>query len=433
MNDDDRLEALTRRMAATRPVLDDVTRARVASRLAEAIAAPPAPPARARRWIGVAALAGVAAAAALAVVAARAMQAPEPVVAAAGAPAAPPVVAPPAPVPPIAVGPAVTAPAPAPDPANAPRVPAAPGSSSHERAWVAPENTVTVSIGSAPTGAIVFGPGWVERRRDGLVADASGVVVDLPAGGAPIEVRFRTATIRVTSAAFGVAGTPPRVAVMRGEVVVECERTLQTVHAGEVAECPASRDAVAARAPAPAPAPPAPAVAPVAPVAVDAAPPPETARPALIDGLYARAEVHMRAGEIRAASALLEEVAAQPAAGLQGALALLDLARLAAQDGAPGRALAYLDRLGAAPSRDVVADPAAHLRCEVELALGRVSAAACLEHYLRDFPAGVRRADAQARLTAWYEARGRCADARRVASLTTPAGALRRCPVPPAR
>jgi hypothetical protein len=119
--------------------------------------------------------------------------------------------------------------------------------------------------------------------------------------------------------------------------------------------------------------------------------------PPAVDDLYARAEASMRAGDTPTATDLLEQVAASPGAGQQGALALLDLARLALQAGDAHRALGYLSRLAAAPSRDVVADPAAYLRCEAELALGRASAGACLEAYLRDFPGGVRRADAEAR------------------------------------
>jgi hypothetical protein len=393
MNDEDRLEALTRRLAATRPVLDDMTRARVASRLAEAIAAPPpAPPAR--RWARIAAVAGAAAAAATAVYVSRALTVTElgvlPTIALPTPPSAPAVE-------PAAAVAAVIAPVAPETPAPAPR------RAPLGRSWVASAETVTVSIGHAPAGAIVFGPGWVERTRTGLAADASGLVLDLPAGGAPIEVRFRTAKIRVTSASFGVAGNPPRVAVMRGEVIVECAGSLRTVQEGQVTECthPARTARPAATPPTPA------AVARPDPVpavpAHDVPPAAVAAPPVAVDDLYARAEVHMRAGETRAATALLETVAASPDAGLQGALALLDLARLAVQAGDTPRGLGYLDRLAAAPSRAVVAEPAAFLRCEAELALGRASAGSCLEAYLRDFPDGVRRADAQARLAAWRD------------------------------
>jgi hypothetical protein len=394
MNDEERLAALTRRLAATRPVLDDMTRARVASRLAEAIAAP-APAPRARRWARIAAVACTAAAIAIAVYVSRALTVTElgvlPTIALPTPPPAPPtapVVEPAAPV--AAVIAPVGPEAPAPAPRRAPQ----------GRSWVASAETVTLAIGQAPAGAIVFGPGWVERTPTGLAADASGVVLDLPAGGAPIEVRFRTAKIRVTSASFGVAGTPPRVAVMRGEVVVECAGSLRTVQAGQVTECSDSARTARPGAPPPTPA----AIArpgPVPAVPAHDVPPAAVAEPpGAVDDLYARAEAHMRAGETRAATALLETVAASPDAGLQGALALLDLARLAMQAGGAHRALGYLDRLSAAPSRGVVADPAAYLRCEAELALRRASAGACLQAYLRDFPGGVRRADAGAQLAA---------------------------------
>jgi hypothetical protein len=373
----DRLDALMRELAATRPVLDDLTRARVAARLAEQIAARPAP--RRRRWPAVAVVATVAtAAAALALVVGRPAPAPLPVAAL---------------VAPLPTAPVATA-----------------SLASGQREEIAAEQTVTFTIDSAPAAVTVLGPGWIRRDGERMEVEAAGLVVDRPPGEPPLEIVYRGATVRIRGATFGAQSTPPRVHVIRGEVAIDCGGSRSTAVAGSVTVCPDRPPAVSA------------------PVAISQRrlPPPRRAdetlaRPSLFDpfdkgepevtdagmpDLYAEAEAKMAAGDLDGARALLEDVVAADAPAADTASALLDLARLAMVRGAPRQVPFWLDRIPA--DARAVAEPALHLRCAALLELRDPAAATCAERFLRAFPSSPRRAELATRLVEIWVARGEC-------------------------
>jgi hypothetical protein len=210
----ERLDKLVATLASTRPVLDDVARARVAAHL-EAACRTPEPtrrPMRRWRWA-----VGAAMAAAAAIVVGFALR---------------------------RGGELHT---------GAPRV-------SPMAFAELPEGTpVSVIPGASIRGELagasftLYGPGWAMRRGQRIIADAEALVVDRPGGDAPMELEVRSATIHIQHATFSVDGVHVlRVTVIRGELLLQCAgaNTAQTVTAGESATCSAPRTAAADHAPA---------------------------------------------------------------------------------------------------------------------------------------------------------------------------------------
>lgn len=192
---EERLDRLIAELARARPVLDDLTRARVAAHL-EAARAAPVPARRTTRWK--LALGG-ALAAALAITAGLALHA-------------------------------------------RPRTAALPVSPLAEL----PDGHLLATVrGASARGGVagavltLFGPGWAVRNDRRIVADAETLVVDRPGGDAALELAVRAATIRVQNAKFLVESADVvRVTVMRGEIVLRCAGdTERHVAANELASC----------------------------------------------------------------------------------------------------------------------------------------------------------------------------------------------------
>jgi len=193
---DERLDQLAAELARTRPVLDDLTRARVAAQLEAARTAPaPAPPVP-RRRIAI----GSAVAAALAITAWLALPASGPRVAASATP---------------------------------------PLTELPDGHLLATVRGTSARGGVAGAVLTLFGPGWAMRNDRRIVADAETLVVDRSAGDTPLELAVRAATIRVQSATFLVESAQMvRVTVMRGEVVLGCGGEVgRRIGANELASC----------------------------------------------------------------------------------------------------------------------------------------------------------------------------------------------------
>ncbi|HEY0478302.1 MAG TPA: hypothetical protein VGD37_12345, partial [Kofleriaceae bacterium] len=299
---DDRLDRLIAALASTTPVLDDVTRARIAANLEAARAAPPVRlPAAHRRWrIGGAA----AAAAGVALALALAWRGRAPIVAA-GATTRPPVQAAQDRAGEHAAGSStrgaertvselITV-----GSDNVTRCPCvrcgcAPSAELPEDGVLAmwkPAEFVSAGADGTAHGTVagaaitLNGPGWVRRHGATIVAEARSLVVDRTSPGAaavPLVVRIAGATIRLQSARFSADSAQVLVVrVERGEIGLRCadaepERPLV---ANQAATCPVSTDgraAVQAEVPPPVPAtvanavvqPPAPRSPPPAPATV---------------------------------------------------------------------------------------------------------------------------------------------------------------------
>jgi hypothetical protein len=216
----------------------------------------------------------------------------------------------------------------------------------------------SVQLALAGAAVTLYGPGRLSPTPDGAVVDAAGVVVDRPQGDAPWSMHYRGTRIVVAHATFTIEGSSEtRVSVIRGEIELYCPSGLQTVRSGGSAACEPVR-AVRVTPPHPPPG----ASTRAAPHAAElhapepGPPQPQAAAPQPTPGeLYAAGESALGRGELDAAQhALLAVVDADPDS-LDAAVALLDLARLAANRGDTGRALDYLTRLDRHPRRAWVA------------------------------------------------------------------------------
>jgi len=439
-----RLDELAAALGRTRPVLDDIARARIAAGIQAAHDR--RDPARHRvRRVGWLVGGALAAAVALAAVIGLRPRPAEPTVAVAPAPG---VVRLPDGVPLLA----------------------------------ARDATVIGELGQATV--TLYGRGWATHQGHRLTVEAEAFVVDRPAGNAPVEVAARGATIQVLHATFAVASSSElRVTVIRGELVLRCPgaEAASVVTAGQAARCEPAPPAPASARPAPAPPggpPPAPprvlpapappggpppatgagepspaaparrvaATAPLAPAAaasparpelpaprpvdaaVDAAsqtavptgslraiapgaaepgaPPPPPAAPA---ARYAEAE-RLMASDADAARRVLRALVADAPGAPEAAPALLDLARLAAAGGDHPAALAALDELARHPGGGALAMPAAYLRCLVTQ--GDARRRACFAAFRAQYPGSPHDADALAWLAAAAARAGDCATAQ---------------------
>jgi hypothetical protein len=239
-----------------------------------------------------------------------------------------------------------------------------------------PSTPVTVAAGEsvqlALAGAAVtlYGPGRLSPTPDGAVVDAAGMVVDRQHGDAPWAVHYRGTTIVVARATFTIeGGAHTRVSVIRGELELQCPSGPRMIRSGGSAGCEPGTEIRATPRPRPAGA--SPQVArssaeprapePIAPPPRPPAQPPAKAQVQAPADLYATAESALGRGDLDAAQhALLALVDAAPDS-LDAAVALVDLARLAANRGDTGAALGYLTRLDHHPRRAWVAAPAAQL------------------------------------------------------------------------
>jgi hypothetical protein len=452
----DRLDELVAALASTRPVLDDITRARVAAGIAAASRTPqPVRRNPRRRWM----IGGAAAAIVV-----------------------------------LAIGLALhDTSAPGPELAVAPMVVVG---ELPEGAMLAAVPGTAVQGQIAGTVVTVYGPGSATRRGSRIVVDADRLVVDRPGGDAPVELEVRTATIRVQHATFSVdSGHALRVTVIRGEIILTCadHGADQAVTAGGSAACDATRTAVgapaAARPPSPnrlvtevSPAsgavpsdmssssppptipdvrsrapravtgdaplptarttasarPPRPATTAAPPprspatpsaIAADTRPiateqttehaPPEPAEPAgspdspgqssvAPAGTAARyaAVEHLMTRDPAAARAALRALVTEAPTAPEVAPALLDLARLAAGAGDDVAAHAALDQLAAHPGAAPLAMPAMYLRCTLEQTdPGRRS---CLAGFRAAFPDSPRDAEVLSHLAAATAGTGDC-------------------------
>lgn len=135
------------------------------------------------------------------------------------------------------------------------------------------------------------------------------------------------------------------------------------------------------------------------------------AAPALgtAEDLYRAAEAAITRGERARVRSLLQTlVARHPGADLVD-VALYELGRLAFEDGDLAGARRYADQVLARDRDPVFREPAAYLRCRVDLAGGADDAAiACLSHFRRRYPRSAHDAAALALLAALHHARGRC-------------------------
>jgi hypothetical protein len=431
---EDRIDQLVAALGHTRPVLDDIARARVAA-LVEAqrrAAEPVPPPLRRRRWV-----LGAAVAAALAIVLVLRVTEQPPV----------------APIEPVVIG------------------------------GELPEGAIL----SAPAGAAVRaqiagaqvtvrGPGWATRRGSRIVAEAEALTVERSEGDDPVELEVGHATVRVLHGTVYFASKQVlRVAVARGEIVLRCpgDDADRPVIAGQSAICdpgdaavrplpvppapagdappppvpppPApARDAppppvpptVAAAAPgtrhatgadersptpqAPAPgraapvpvaeappesgsrevanaiAPPALSAEPAPPLAPHPSPALERASPPVDTAARYAAIEQLMVRDPAAARAALRALVADAPTSPETASALLDLARLAAAAADDTVARTALDQLDRHPDAAALAMPARYLRCTMEQTdPGR---RACLTGFRAAFPDSPRDAEVLARL-----------------------------------
>jgi hypothetical protein len=223
----------------------------------------------------------------------------------------------------------------------------------------------SIQLALAGAAVTLYGPGRLSPTPDGAVVDAAGMVVDRQHGDTPWSVHYRGTTIVVARATFTIeGGSHTRVSVIRGELELHCPSGLRMIRSGGSAGCEPGIEIRATPRPRPAAAPPGAVLAsrevPRAPEhsPAPAQPPAQPPNPA---ELYATAESALGRGDLDTAQhALLAVVDAAPDS-LDAAVALVDLARLAANRGDTGAALGYLTRLGHHPRRAWVAAPAAQL------------------------------------------------------------------------
>jgi hypothetical protein len=369
---EEQLDAALAALGARPAQLDEVAQARVRARLETAIVEVDLAAVRSvGRWrrVGVASGVGLAAAAAvIAVVVAARTGGPATgkTVAVAPAPAAPAraidraaSAGRTAPVAPAASGTVMSAPRPADPDRAAVDSAATPASPAATRTAVTVAAGESIQLALAGAAVTLYGPARLSPTPDGAVVDAAGMVVDRPHGDTPWSVRYRGTEIVVAHATFTIEGSSQtRVSVIRGEVELHCPSGLQTIRPGGSAAC----EPVPAVRATPHPAPPRVSSRPAPPAtephaAERALQPPAPPQPTPGD-LYTTAESALGRGDLDAArDALLAVVDAAPDS-LDAAIALVDLARLAAKRGDTRRALDYLARLDRHPRRAWVAAPA---------------------------------------------------------------------------
>ena len=212
-----RLDELVETLGRTRPVLDDIARARIAATIHAACDRAPAHRRGARtRWLG-----GIAAA--LALGAALALRA---------RPAGP------------------TAPVP----------PAAAAVRLADGIPLLATRDATVTGEFAQATVTLYGRGWATHQGNRLTVEADAFVVDRKTGDAPIEIAARGATIQLLRATFVAASASElRVTVIRGELALRCPgaETTRVVAVQQDARCEPPRTAPASpgapRGPAPSP------------------------------------------------------------------------------------------------------------------------------------------------------------------------------------
>ena len=265
--------------------------------------------------------------------------------------------------------PAVTA---VPGPAD-PGHPAAIAAGTSPSPAASPSTAVTVAAGDsiqlALAGASVtlYGPGQLSPTPEGAIVDAARLVVDRPRGDAPWSVLYRGTKVVVSHGAFTIeGGAQARFRVVRGEIELHCPSGLQTIRSGGSSACepvPEIRATPHVSAPRAAPAVAPAEAAPPAPRRAASPPPPAppTAPPPTQAELYTAAESALARGDLDAAQEALQAVIDAATDSLDAAVALVDLARLAARRGDTGAALGYLTRLDHHPRRAWVAAPAAVL------------------------------------------------------------------------
>jgi hypothetical protein len=247
---------------------------------------------------------------------------------------------------------------PAPAAGNSAAKPASPAATPITPVTVAAGESVQLALAGAAV--TLYGPGRLSPTPDGAVVDAAGMVVDRQHGDTPWSLHYRGTTIVVARATFTIeGGAHTRVSVIRGELELHCPSGLRMIRSGGSAGCEPGTEIRATprhRPPEAAP----PAAEPRAP-APSAPPPQPQPQPPAPAELYATAESALGRGDLDAAQhALLAVVDAAPDS-LDAAVALVDLARLAANRGDTGAALGYLTRLDHHPRRAWVAAPAAVL------------------------------------------------------------------------
>lgn len=342
--------------------------------------------------------------------------------------------------------------------------------------------TVTGELGQATV--TLYGRGWATHQGHRLTVEAEAFVVDQPAGDAAVEIAARGATIQVLRATFAVASSSElRVTVIRGEISLRCPgaATTSVVTAGQAARCEPLPAAPAPLLPAPGtpgglpgeppPVPPAPATpggpppatgsgeplpaaparraaatAPLSPAAAASPARPELPAPRPVDeavdaasqtaaptaslraiapgaaepgaptpppadpaARYAEAE-RLMASDADAARRALRALVADAPGATEAAPALLDLARLAAAGGDHPAALAALDELDRHPGAAALAMPAAYLRCLVTP--GDAGRRACFAAFRARYPGSPHDADALAWLAAAAARAGDCAAAQ---------------------
>jgi hypothetical protein len=225
----------------------------------------------------------------------------------------------------------------------------------------------SVQLALAGAAVTLYGPARLSPTPDGAIVDAAGMVVDRPRGDAPWSLHYRGMKIVVAHATFTLeGGSHNRVSVIRGEIELHCPSGLRTVRSGGSAACPPGTEIRATphhppATPSPRAAPPEPGPDTAEPSAPPPpAPPPQPPTPAqpTPGELYTTAESALGRGDLDAAQAALLAVVDTAPDSLDAAVALVDLARLAAQRGDTDRALAYLARLEHHPRRAWVAAPA---------------------------------------------------------------------------
>lgn len=436
-----RLDELAASLGRTRPVLDDIARARIAAGIQAAHDR--RGPARQERRMPWLAAGGIAAALALAVV--------------------------------IALRPRLADRADRAAPGSAPVIARMP-----DGVPLLAGSDAAVSGELAQASVTLYGRGWATHHGPRLTVEADAFLVDRAVGDAPIEVAARGAKIRLLHATFAAfSASELRVTVIRGEVALLCPgaESMRVVPAGQTVRCapppspaPLPAPAMPGGSPPPAAPPPAPRAAATAPLAASTAPlaaigaaattgsarfdaagadasqaavpgsslralaagsagpippapgtslrtlapgaaEPGAATPAPSADLaarYAEAE-RLMASDADAARRVLRALVSDAPGAPEAAPALLDLARLAAAGGDHPAARAALDELAHHPGAAALAMPAAYLRCLVTQ--GDAGRRACFAGFRARFPGSPHDADALAWLATAAARSGDCAAA----------------------
>jgi hypothetical protein len=248
----------------------------------------------------------------------------------------------------------------------------------------------------------------VEPSRAGAAVKPVPMMLDgRPLAPAPLAARIPAGRHVVGVVAINVAG---------GAIVPLTESPASTMRAPPrsrraATSAPAPRSAAERSSPVavasePSRAPVAIAPALVAPAAARDAP---AAAPEL-ESLYAAAEEAMRGGAREQARRALLEIVAREPHGARAEAALLDLARLSLAEGNAGDARRHLARIQEPVTDPALAEPADHLRCQIDLQVGDFAAAhVCLTTFRRRHPGSPHDAEALSMLAA-HE--GSCARAR---------------------